>query len=149
MSEHKCPLVIIGQTHKGKTTTLALAAFEYYERNGDWDNIVIFVNDETTPSRMIEQLESKSKTATFPWAATARNEQSDFFFFATPEIAVELCEKFNARQIHLFVDCVSQTSIGVDHEGIRVSFQGIHGEQLNSLLAMASLQGVTVSNWGS
>ena len=149
MSEHKCPLIIIGQTNAGKTTTLALAAFEYYERHGDWDNIVIFVNDETSPERMMKQLADKSEIATVAWAATMNNEKSDFFHFATPETAVKLCEKFNTSQIYLFVDCVSQTSIGVDHEGIRVSFQGVHGEQLNSLLDAASLQGVTVSNWGS
>lgn len=148
MSDHKSPLIIVGQTHAGKTITLAAAAFEFYAANANIDNIVIFVHDECDPKQLAEYLAAKSQNAGIQWAATERNEELDHFFYATPVDAAALCDDFRARNVHLFIDCVGQTSMSVDHEGMRVSFHGVDGELLNGLMDTAQLQGVTVSNWG-
>lgn len=148
MSDHKAPLIIVGQTATSKTTTLALAALEFYANHGDKDNIVIFVHDESKPARLAEWLATQSQNPGIQWAATERNEELDHFFYATPVDAAALCDDFRAHNVHLFVDCVGQTSLSVDHEGLRVSFHGVDGELLNGLIDTATLQGVTVSNWG-
>lgn len=148
MSDHKAPLIIVGETCKGKTLTLAMAALEFYSTVSDKENIVIFVSDEETPAGIAERLASCSSHEGIKWAAQERDEMLDHFYYATPEDAAALCDDFRAKNVYVFIDCVGQTSMSVDHEGMRVSFHGVQGEILNSLMDTAHLQGVTVSNWG-
>lgn len=148
MTEHKAPLTIVGMTGAGKTVTLAKAALEQCAQVSP-ESIVVFVNDESQPVEIIRLLKMQSVHA-IPQDPTLERLPSNFYI-APPDVAAYLLadQRETGKDAFLFIDCVGQTSVSADHEGMRISFHGEESELLNSLTENATLQGVTVSNWGA
>lgn len=142
MSDHKSPLTIVGMTHTGKTKALISAAISHHQTNTQDGDITLVISNEMQPKDMAK-LAGVENTED----ATIAGLRGLFFVsLDNAEYVLENMSKEHER--FLFVDCTTETSLSIDHNGLFVSFLETHDNDLNNIVKMGKLCGVTASNWG-
>lgn len=142
MSDHKSPLTIVGMTHTGKTKALISAAISHHQTKAQDGDITLVISNEMQPKEMMKLAGLESSED----ATIAGVRGLYFVSLDNAEYVLENMSKDHER--FLFIDCVNETSLSVDHNGLFVSFHETQDNDLNNIVKMGKLCGVTASNWG-